>query len=198
MFFKKNYLYLIFKTGKEGAYNIILGILLKHERESDVEVTKECLKTLISLMTKHPDLLDESGVQTIIKYLDKQKDQDVLRLILKWAKECCIMHEMNRSEIISAIPLFSNLINFAYFRQQIFDAAILDHLKPLLEEASAALLRDVLGVLRALILDDDVRVEFGRAHEHARTIASDTLCAITSLLTSKNCVYEVPNGNCVN
>lgn len=71
------------------------------------------------------------------------------------------------------------------FRQKIFDAAILDHLKPLLEEASAALLRDVLGVLRALILDDDVRVEFGRAHEHARTIASDTLCSITSLLTSK-------------
>lgn len=58
-------------------------------------------------------------------------------------------------------------------------------MKPLLSDASSAVLRDVLGVLRALILDDDVRVEFGKAHEHARVIASDTLCAITSLLTSK-------------
>lgn len=65
----------------------------------------------------------------------------------------------------------------------------MDHLKPLLDEAGSALLRDVLGVLRALILDDDVRVEYGRAHEHARTIASDTLCSIVSLLTSKFLFY---------
>lgn len=70
-------------------------------------------------------------------------------------------------------------------RQQIFDAGILDHLKPLLLEANPALLRDALGVIRALVLDDDVRVEFGRAHEHARAIAGDTLCHITSLLSSK-------------
>lgn len=61
----------------------------------------------------------------------------------------------------------------------------MDHLKPLLEHASSAMLRDVLAVLRALVLDDDVRVEFGRSHEHARTIASDTLCSMTVLLSSK-------------
>lgn len=58
----------------------------------------------------------------------------------------------------------------------------MEHLKPILVEAGTTLLRDVLGVLRALVLDDDVRVEFGKAHEHARVIASDTLCTITSLL----------------
>lgn len=142
----------------------MLDVLTK--LESDIEVVKATLKTITSLMTKQPDLLNERGIQIIINYLDKNKDQEVQRLLLKWVKECCILHEMNR--------------------QQIFDAGVLDHLKPHIDEgASAPLLRDVLGVLRALVLDDDVRVEFGRAHEHAKAIASDTLLAITSLLTSK-------------
>lgn len=128
-------------------------------------MVKVCLKTVTSLMTKQPDLLNERGIQVILDYLDKNKDQEVQRLLLKWVKECCILHEMNR--------------------QQIFDAGVLDHLKQHIDDgASAPLLRDVLGVLRALVLDDDVRVEFGRAHEHAKAIASDTLLAITSLLKS--------------
>lgn len=86
--------HLICTIGKEGAYNLLLDTLFKHE--NNLEVTKECLKTLISLMTKQPDLLDEKGVETIISYLDKQKDSEVQRLILKWTKECCVMHEMNR------------------------------------------------------------------------------------------------------
>lgn len=150
--------------GKEGAYNVLLDVLTKPD--NDPEVIKSSLKTLASLMKKQPDLLDERGVQVIIDYLDKDKDQEVQRLLLKWVKECCIMHEMNR--------------------QNIFDAGILDHLKPHLDdEASTPLLRDVLGVMRALILDDDVRVEFGKAHEHAKAIAGDTLLTITALLQSK-------------
>lgn len=65
------------------------------------------------------------------------------------------------------------------------DANILEHLKPLLSEANADTLRAVCAVLRCLVLDDDVRVEYGRAHEHARVIASDTLCPIIELLHSK-------------
>lgn len=154
-------------AGKQGAYGILLDALTK--LDTDSEVTKTCFKTLISLMSKQPDLLDERGVQTIIDFLDKSKDQEIQRLVLKWVKECCILHEMNR--------------------QKIFDAGILDHLKPLLDEAQAPLLRDVLGVLRALVLDDDVRVEFGRAHDHAKAIASDTLTQIISLLSSKDFLW---------
>lgn len=148
-------------AGKEGAYDAIMNVISKFE-SGNPEILKECLNTLISLMTKHPDLLDDRGVQMILKLLDNQKDSEVLKLVLKWTKECCTLHEMNR--------------------QKIFDADILGHLKLLLHDPTSALLREVLGVLRALVLDDDVRVEFGRAHEHARTIASDTLCVITSLL----------------
>ena len=44
------------------------------------------------------------------------------------------------------------------------------------------ILQDVLGVMRALVLDDDVRVEYGRAHEHARAIAGETLNIIVHLM----------------
>lgn len=40
-------------------------------------------------------------------------------------------------------------------------------------------------LFRYLILDDDIRVEFGKAHDHARTIASTVLADLTGLLESK-------------
>ncbi|XP_017781091.1 PREDICTED: armadillo repeat-containing protein 6 homolog [Nicrophorus vespilloides] len=147
-------------AGREGAYNIIMDILSKDL--GDVEVLTECFITLTSLMTKQPDLLNAAGIQLIITTLDQQTDENVIKHLLKWTRECCILHENNR--------------------QNIMDAGILDHLKPLMQVASASLLCDCLGVLRSLVLDDDIRVEFGRAHDHARIIASDTLCFITALL----------------
>ena len=83
------------------------------------------------------------------------------------------------SSIWTPTLLHSNIISL---RQRIFDAAILEHLKGLLKTANNAVLKDVLAVLRALVLDDDIRVDFGKSHEHARVIASDTLCEIMGLL----------------
>lgn len=83
-----------FFLGKEGAYGVLLQTLTKLEENPDV--VKDSLKALISLMCKQPDLLDDRGVEVIIQFLDKQKDPEILRLVLKWTKECCIMHEVNR------------------------------------------------------------------------------------------------------
>lgn len=41
------------------------------------------------------------------------------------------------------------------------------------------------AVFRHLILDDDIRVEFSKAHDHARAIAADVLTELTELLTGK-------------
>lgn len=40
-------------------------------------------------------------------------------------------------------------------------------------------------VFRYLILDDDVRVQFGKAHDHAKLIAVEVLVDLTQLLESK-------------
>lgn len=84
--------------------------------------------------------------------------------------------------------LFNNtfVIKGSLFRQKIYDAHILDTIKPFLGENSPIdVMRETLSVCRGLVLDDDVRVEFGRAHEHARVIASETLCPIMALLSSE-------------
>nr|XP_022911760.1 armadillo repeat-containing protein 6 homolog [Onthophagus taurus] len=156
---KKGLQYQVY-AGKLDTYPLLMEILQNYE--SDNVVINSCFTTLIKLMDKQPDLLDDVGIQMIIKYLDKSGNQDIMSLVLKWTKVCCIMHEQNR--------------------QSIFNAEILGRLKTRLNEANANLLRDILAVLRALVLDDDVRVDFGKAHEHARVIASDTLCAIMRLL----------------
>lgn len=41
---------------------------------------------------------------------------------------------------------------------------------------------ETCSLFRHLILDDDVRIEFSKAHEHARTIAADVLIELTRLL----------------
>lgn len=76
-------------------------------------------------------------------------------------------------------------ILFEYFRQKLVELNIVDYLTNLLKEENNSVLKDILIVLRALILDDDVRVEFGHAHEHARIIASQTILPIINLIKSK-------------
>ncbi|GLV43421.1 uncharacterized protein CBL_03963 [Carabus blaptoides fortunei] len=155
-------------AGREGAYDAIIALMQTHTIEQHRDIIVQCLETMVSLMCGQPDLLTVPGVELMISYISKEKQQpdiDIQHLVLRWIRDCCEKHEHNR--------------------QHIFDSAILDHLKPLLHEDTKTpvpVLRAVCAVLRALVLDDDVRVEFGKAHEHARIIAVDTLGLITDLL----------------
>uniref|UniRef100_A0A336LQR2 CSON009516 protein n=1 Tax=Culicoides sonorensis TaxID=179676 RepID=A0A336LQR2_CULSO len=113
---------------------------------------------------KQPDVFDKNCLDTIVKLLDTQQDKTVICDILKWIQKSCILHEMNRQAIVNANILIT-------------------HLKPLLDKGDSALVKDVCAVFRYLILDDDVRVEFGKAHDHARLIATETLTDLTELLS---------------
>ena len=73
---------------------MILDIFLKSEASKDVKVT--ALKAMVALMTKQPDLFEEKGAQVIMGNLEETVDPDIQKFILKWCKECCVMHEMNR------------------------------------------------------------------------------------------------------
>ncbi|KAJ8935961.1 hypothetical protein NQ314_012553 [Rhamnusium bicolor] len=147
--------------GEFGAYSIILDSLSNYENDDDVR--KNCFKTLISLMNKQPDLLDDRGIEVVISHLEKDVDVETRRLTLKWTTVCCTWHELNR--------------------QKLFNANILDALKGMLIEGNSEILREALAVCRVLVLDDDVRVEFGKGYQHAKIIANDTLCSIITLLS---------------
>lgn len=70
-------------------------------------------------------------------------------------------------------------------RQMIVEADLLTVTKPLLKCQESFLLKEVCCLYRYLVLDDDIRVEFGKAHEHARLIAGEALEEITRLLDSE-------------
>jgi armadillo repeat-containing protein 6 len=60
------------------------------------------------------------------------------------------------------------------------------------ECGSPLVVRQVCAVMRSLIMDDDIRVPFGKAHDHARLIASEcgALKSITSLLHSNSLIIQ--------
>lgn len=146
--------------GKEQLYPALLRLLNKCK----ITRTVITLKSLIAMMTGYPDLLDETGINFMMELLH-QTDDEVRRYTLKWIAVCCVKHERNR--------------------QNIFDKGVLNHLKSMIQNTKLNndfLIKEMCAVCRALVLDDDVRVEFGHAHEHAKAIASDILCPLMKLL----------------
>ncbi|XP_045540199.1 armadillo repeat-containing protein 6 homolog [Papilio machaon] len=158
------------RAGKEGIYTVLINLLeakqksyLKINDAKDAAIIIKVLNTLISLMDSQPDLLDRRGVEIIKKNLDEIDDESILIATLKWAALCCVKHEMNR--------------------QMIFGIGIGRNLKNLLNKTNnEQLITECLQVIRKLTLDDDVRVEFGRAHEHARELGAELLDTLTRLL----------------
>lgn len=102
-----------------------------------------------------------------ISILEGHCDTTTLQYLLRWIRECCIKHELNR--------------------QKIFDTNIFEKLKKILIRAdvNAQEIKDACSVIRALVLDDDIRHEYGKAHEHATIMAKGALDIITGLLKSK-------------
>ncbi|XP_019873981.1 armadillo repeat-containing protein 6 homolog [Aethina tumida] len=150
-------------AGNCGAYTALVDALDQKKECSDYNHKVEILRALSALMTKNPDLLDPKGLSLILFLINVQEESSVKRALLRWVKECCVMHELNR--------------------QNFMDNNIIQLLKPNLEKEDSEVQREVMSVMRALVLDDDVRVEFGRAHDNARIIASETLCMLTVMMT---------------
>ncbi|CAG5030850.1 unnamed protein product [Parnassius apollo] len=167
------------RAGKDGAYSILIDLLdeklrsyTQKENKEDEDFIVKIFKTLASLMDSQPDLLEQKGVDLIKSTLDKIQNETILIGALKWTSVCCVKHEMNR--------------------QRIFAKNIGENLKILLKrKGSAKLLSESLQVIRKMTLDDDVRVEFGKAHEHARELGVQLLETLTNLLKENTKPPEV-------
>ncbi|RLU25296.1 hypothetical protein DMN91_003389 [Ooceraea biroi] len=149
-------------AGKRKCYNILMDIL-KGCRKNHATF-KSALETITSLMTEHPDLLDDDGIALQIEILEGHYDTATLQCLLRWIRECCIKHELNR--------------------QRIFETNIFEKLKKILVRADvdAYEVKDACSVIRAFVLDDDIRHEYGKAHEHATIMAKGALDVLTGLL----------------
>nr|XP_034172742.1 armadillo repeat-containing protein 6 homolog [Osmia lignaria] len=149
-------------AGKKGGYDSLIKLM--KTCPNNISITRAALKTITSLMMGNPDLLNEEGIALQMHILDNHSDIPTLQCLLRWIRECCIKHELNR--------------------QGIFNADIFNKLKKILvqDNASASEIRDACAVIRALVLDDDIRHEYGKAHEHASVIAKGALNILTNLM----------------
>ena len=136
------------------------------------DLLKQCLVTMASLFNGHPDLLNKQGLVFLCNLL-KENNSEIVSLTLKVVRLACTKHEQNRQDFVA-----EDLI-------QLVKTVLLNHKK------NAAVVKEACSVLRTLTLDDDIRVPFGKAHEHAKMIVmeADALKAILNLCQGKPSKY---------
>lgn len=138
-------------AAQKDAYPVILSHCMKSVEERDAVLT--ALSALAALTDGQPDLLDAEGQRFLLDVLKKyQADASVLCVAICVVRHCCLKHEQNRQDLVKGgiLPLLIRATTQHSGHNE------------LIKEASAA--------LRVMTFDDDVRVTFGHAHEHAKMI----------------------------
>ena len=122
------------------------------------------LNTFQSYLHQQADVLDTNGLKSLIKLTSSDEHDEtradvfanshVLAAILKCINTSCQMCESNRQYFVEN-GLCENLMKL-----------FLKH------KTDDLILRVASQIIRSLLLDDDIRVAFGKSHEHAKFIAS--------------------------
>ncbi|XP_029930183.1 armadillo repeat-containing protein 6 [Myripristis murdjan] len=138
-------------AAQKDAYPVILSYCKKSVEEQEDLIAS--LSALAALTDGQPDLLDLEGRHLLVEILSKyQADASVLCVAVRTVRHCCLKHEQNRQDLVKAgvLPLLTR--------------AITQH------SGCAELVKEACAALRFMTFDDDVRVTFGQAHEHAKII----------------------------
>lgn len=119
----------------------------------DREMLSACLDALAALTDGQPDLLDVPGLEFLIDTLRVHAEDPALTcLAIRAVRHCCLKHEQNRQDFVKAGVL------------PVLTGAITRHMK------RPEVVKEACVALRVTTFDDDVRVPFGHAHEHAKMI----------------------------
>lgn len=161
------------KNGTLAVLNALADTELAKPADAATDATLcKVLAALTALINKQPDIFDPETLVVLMKALEtRASNAAVLCLVLNVVSRACIMHEINR--------------------QNIMNAEIMRFLRPLVVNDCGEVVRRLCVVFRHLILDDDVRVEFGKAHDHAKAIATDVLADLTGLMGSEYAAHIV-------
>lgn len=116
----------------------------------------QALNTLSALTDGQPDLLDTQGLQLLVATLAQNADvADLTCSGIRCVCHACLKHEQNRQSLVKAgvLPLLTG--------------AIARH------RHCANVVREACWALRVMTFDDDIRVPFGHAHDHAKMIVQE-------------------------
>ncbi|XP_034558962.1 armadillo repeat-containing protein 6 isoform X2 [Notolabrus celidotus] len=138
-------------AAQKDAYPVILSYCTKSMEKKEAVLT--ALSALVALTDGQPDLLDAEGRQFLLDVLKKyQADSSVTCAAILAVRHCCLKHEQNRQDLVKGgiLPLLTR--------------ATTQH------SGCPEVIKEASGALRVMTFDDDVRVTFGHAHEHAKMI----------------------------
>ncbi|VFV30269.1 Hypothetical predicted protein [Lynx pardinus] len=144
-----------FLAAQKGAYPILLAAW-KLAVVSDQGLLLQALNAVSALTEGQPDLLDTQGLQLLVTTLAQNADAaDLTCSGIRCVCHACLKHEQNRQSLVKAgvLPLLTGAI------------ARHGHCADVVKEACWA--------LRVMTFDDDIRVPFGRAHDHAKMIVQE-------------------------
>lgn len=144
-----------FLAAQKGAYPILLAAL-KLAATSDQGLLLQTLNALSALTDGQPDLLDTQGLQLLVVTLAQNADAaDLTCSGIRCVCHASLKHEQNRQSLVKAgvLPLLTG--------------AIARH------GHCADVVREACWALRVMTFDDDIRVPFGHAHDHAKMIVQE-------------------------
>lgn len=144
-----------FLAAQKGAYPIIFTAW-KLATVGDQGLLLQSLNALSVLTDGQPDLLDTQGLQLLVATLTQNADEaDLTCSGIRCVRHACLKHEQNRQDLVKAgvLPLLTG--------------AIAHH------GHHADVVREACWALRVMTFDDDIRVPFGHAHNHAKMIVQE-------------------------
>lgn len=134
-----------------------MSILLSWWRREAVgsDLRPKVLETLASFVSGQPDLFTSETLVQLCTALQEGISSSECIHLLRLMQLASINHELNRQLLVDkgAIAL-------------VMDALAAHH-------SDVNVVVQACGVLRAFTLDDDMRIEFGKAHEHAKLIVTE-------------------------
>uniref|UniRef100_A0A8I5ZPH0 Armadillo repeat containing 6 n=1 Tax=Rattus norvegicus TaxID=10116 RepID=A0A8I5ZPH0_RAT len=142
-------------AAQKGAYPILLAAW-QLAATSDQGLLLQALNALAVLTDGQPDLLDTQGLHLLVATLARNAANTELTCCgIRCVRHVCLKHEQNRQGLVKAgvLPLLT--------------AAITQH------GQHADVVREACWALRVMTFDDDIRVPFGHAHEHAKMIVQE-------------------------
>lgn len=161
------------RRGQEVLFMALIRALDVH----NADVVDAALCAMTALLNTQPDVIANSELNSLVHLLEKKPDtawlsEAQITQVCAVLRLACFMHEGNRQTLVSqgVIPLAVALLGE----------------EEAVQAPGRGLVSEVCRLLRGLTMDDDPRVPFSKAHEHAKHIVTETPALGMLLITCRS------------
>uniref|UniRef100_A0A6A7FR70 Armadillo repeat-containing protein 6-like n=2 Tax=Hirondellea gigas TaxID=1518452 RepID=A0A6A7FR70_9CRUS len=145
-------------AAKKGAYDVLIRLINKSR--NNVEVLCPLLQSMVALTDGNPDILTVEGMQVMQELAESYKSNyscDAMEYLARWCLLSNLKHEVNRQALF-AIQLPHSLVGS------------LHQVDPVQHKTRVL---TTLKAIKSFTLDDDIRTEFGKAHDNCRHVVEE-------------------------